>query len=63
MSIFGSILGRIFNHGGKKADAPAGQATPAPAQPAVQPEAKKPVKKLSLEITEVEEVLERKISP
>ena len=34
MSIFGNILGKIFNHGGKKADAPAGQATPAPAQPA-----------------------------
>jgi hypothetical protein len=44
-------------------DTTLGNETPAPAQPAVQPEAKKPMKKLSLEITEVEEVLERKISP
>lgn len=36
MSIFGNILGKIFNHGGKKAEAPAAPA-PAPAQPTPAP--------------------------
>ncbi len=44
MSIFGNILGKIFNHGGKKADAPAApapapapSAAPSPAQPTPAP--------------------------
>lgn len=40
MSIFGNILGKIFNHGGKKADAPPAPApapAPSPAQPTPAP--------------------------